>query len=97
MYGSVSRWRVKEGKQEEFEKLGNELMQDRDRPTGSRSVLIYRADADPREYWIAGVFDSREAYTASSASPEQNARFQRLRDLMELEPEWHDGEVIASY
>jgi quinol monooxygenase YgiN len=95
MYGSVSRWRIKEGKQEEFEKLGDELMQDR--PTGSRSVLIYRADADPREYWIAGVFDSREAYTASSASPEQSARFQRLRDLMESDPEWHDGEVVVSY
>lgn len=95
MYGSISRWRIKEGNQEEFERLSDELM--RDRPTGSRSVIVYRADADSREYWIAGVFDSREAYSASSASPEQNARFQRLRDLMESDPEWHDGEVVVSY
>jgi hypothetical protein len=24
-------------------------------------------------------------------------RYQRLRDLMESDPEWHDGEVVVSY
>jgi heme-degrading monooxygenase HmoA len=95
MYGSISRWRVKEGKQEEFERLGDELM--RDRPPGSRAVYIYRSDADPTEYWVAGVFDSREAYAANSATPEQSERFRRLREFMESDPEWHDGEVVISY
>jgi heme-degrading monooxygenase HmoA len=95
MYGSVSRWRVKEGKQEELERLMDEVS--RDRAPGSRSLNVYRSDADPREYWVAGVFESREAYTSNSASPEQSERFQRLRELMEADPEWHDGEVIVSY
>ena len=95
MYGSVSRWRIKEGKQEEFERLANELM--RDRPTNSSAVHVYRSDKDPSEYWVAGVFDSREAYAANSASPEQGARYQRLRELMASDPEWHDCEVVVSY
>jgi quinol monooxygenase YgiN len=95
MYGSVSRWRVKEGRGADLEKLMDELM--RDRPTGSRSVLAYRADNDPREYWVAGAFESREAYTSSSASPEQGARFARLRELMDGDPEWHDGEIVTAY
>lgn len=95
MYGSISRWRVKAGKQEELERLADELM--RDRAAGSRAVHVYRSDADPCEYWVAGVFESREAYAANSASPEQGARYQRLRELMDSDPEWHDGEVVVSY
>jgi heme-degrading monooxygenase HmoA len=94
MYGSVSRWRIKEGKQDEFEKLGEELMHER--PPGSRSVLVYRSDADPQDYWVVGVFESREAYTSNSATPEQGERYKRLRELMEADPEWHDGEVVIS-
>ena len=95
MYGSVSRWRVKDGKQGELERLADELM--KERPPGSRAVYLYRSDADPREYWVAGIFESREAYTGNSATPEQSARFARLRELMDSDPEWHDGEIVVSY
>lgn len=95
MYGSVSRWRIIEGKQEEFERLSKELMSDR--PPGSRSVMMYHSDADPREYWVAGAFETREAYTGNSATPEQAERYRRMRELMESDPEWHDGEVVAAY
>ena len=40
--------------------------------------------------------EQREVYTSNSASPETTANFQRLRGLMESDPEWHDGEVIVS-
>ena len=95
MYGTVARWRVKEGKQDELERLSNELMSDR--PAGSRAVYVYRSDSDPREYWVAGVFESKDVYTANSASPEQGERFRRLRELMDADPEWHDGEVVIGY
>ena len=95
MYGSIARWHIKEGKQEEFERLGHEMM--RERPPGSRSVMVYRSDADPRDYWVVGAFESREAYTGNSATPEQGERYRRMRELMEADPEWHDGEVVISY
>lgn len=95
MYGSVSRWRVKEGKQAELEHLLNEIA--RERAPGSRALNVYHSDADPHEYWVAGVFESREAYASNSATPEQTGRFERLRELMESDPEWHDGEVVLSY
>jgi heme-degrading monooxygenase HmoA len=95
MYGSVARWHVKDGKQGELERLAEELMNER--PPGSRAVYVYHSDADPREYWVAGVFESREAYTSNSATPEQGARFQRLRELMDGDPEWHDGEIVVHH
>ncbi len=94
MYGTVARWTVKEGKEKELEQLAQELM--REIPPGSRSVTIYRADKNPREYWVASTWDSKEAYTSNSNTPEQDARFRKLRDLMDAEPEWHDGEVVVS-
>jgi quinol monooxygenase YgiN len=92
MYGSVSRWRVKDGQQQELEQLLNELM--REMPPGSRGVCVYRSDADPREYWVAGSWDSKDAYTANSNRPETDASFRRLRALIESDPEWHDGEIV---
>ena len=94
MYGSVARWRVKEGKGQELEQLAEELM--RERPPGSNTVHVYRADADPREYWVASSWDSKEAYTTNSNTPQQDQRFRQLRDLMDSDPEWHDGEIVVA-
>lgn len=94
MYGTVARWLVKEGKEKELEQLAEELM--RETAPGSRSVVVYRADANPREYWVASTWDSKEAYTSNSSTPEQDKRFRQLRDLMDADPEWHDGEIIVA-
>lgn len=94
MYGSVARWRVKEGKEDELRKLAEELMSAR--PAGSRSVLVYQADADSREFWVASSWDSKEAYTSNSNTPEQDQRFRQLRELMDADPEWHDGEIVIA-
>ncbi|MDQ6847985.1 MAG: antibiotic biosynthesis monooxygenase [Candidatus Dormibacteraeota bacterium] len=92
MYGTVARWQVKEGKEKELEQLSQELM--REMPPGGRTVVVYRADKNPREYWVASTWESKEAYTSNSNTPEQDARFRKLRDLMDADPEWHDGEVV---
>jgi quinol monooxygenase YgiN len=92
VYGSVARWRVKDGQQQELEQLVTELMSEL--PPGAHGVWVYRSDSDPQEYWVAGNFDSKDAYTSNSNGPEQDARFRRLRALMDGDPEWHDGEII---
>jgi quinol monooxygenase YgiN len=94
MYGSVSRWIAKEGKGAELEALVAEIS--KTPYPGSRALTVYRSDANPREYWVAGVFESREAYTSNSGSPETSGNYERLRSLMDSDPEWHDGEVIVS-
>jgi heme-degrading monooxygenase HmoA len=77
MYGSVSRWRVKPGNGAEFEQLLAELLGDR--PPGAHAVHVYRADTDPQEYWSAGIFESRDAYTSNSASPDTTGNYERTR------------------
>jgi hypothetical protein len=63
-------------------------------PPGSRGVCVYRSDTDPQEYWIAGRWDSKDAYTANSNAPGTDATYRRLRALMDGDPEWHDGEIV---
>jgi heme-degrading monooxygenase HmoA len=94
MYGTVARWRVKAGNETEFEQLVNDVTNEI--PTGSRGVFLYRADTDPLEYWVASQWDSKEAYTSNSNTPEQDERFRRLRALMDGDPEWHDGEIVVA-
>ena len=93
MFGTIARSRLKEGVTVDQLK---QVFSDEDRPASSVSLLVFQSTKDPQEIWIATAFESREAYTKNADSPEQNARFERMRALMEGAPEWHDGEVIAA-
>jgi len=57
----------------------------------------YRMDADSNEYYLAVVFESKEAYWANAQNPEQDARYRQWLPLLEREPEWHDGEIVIAF
>ncbi len=86
MYGTVARIRVKPG-------MGEEEM----RIPGYVAQYVYRMDADPDELYLTVLFESREAYHANAASPDQAARYEQLIAMMVAPPEWHDGEVIFAH
>ena len=93
MYGTVARMRVKSGAEERL----NALMREYEdlRVPGYRATYVYRMDADPRDVYVAVVFDSKATYEANAESPEQDARYQDMLTLLEGTPEWHDGEIQA--
>jgi heme-degrading monooxygenase HmoA len=68
-----------------------------DPPPGSEAVFLFKSDADPDEYWVAVVFQSKDAYRAHADSPAQTDRFRQMRELLVADPEWHDGEVDHSF
>lgn len=92
MFGTVARSRLKDGVT--VEQLKAQFADPDDRPASAVALLIFQSASDPREIWIASVFESRDAYTANAESADQQARFERMRALMEGQPEWHDGEVL---
>src|SRR5207237_3671198 len=93
MYGTVARFRAKPGMGDKLREQ-QQLYEEANVP-GSVMITIYRMDKDPNEYYMAVIFDSKESYVANANSPEQNARYQALMEMMAEEPEWHDGEVIV--
>lgn len=92
MYGTVARMRVKPGMQQQWQSLMREEL-GRTIP-GFKSTYVYKMDADPNTYILAVVFESREAYVANANSPEQDASYHRLLDLLEGPPEWNDGAIV---
>jgi heme-degrading monooxygenase HmoA len=93
MYGTVARLRTKSGAQAEIAALARE-MRGVEIP-GLVADYLYRLDNAENEYYMAVVFETKAAYMANANSPEQDARYQRLRALLVADPEWHDGEILS--
>lgn len=94
VFGTIARSRTKEGVT--IDQIKEQFAGAENRPAGAVSLVVFQSANDPREIWIASAFESRDAYFKNADSPEQKARFERMRDLMEGEPEWHDGNVLAA-
>jgi heme-degrading monooxygenase HmoA len=92
MYGTIARLTFKPGMHERFVQLGREI--EAQGIPGWVAEYIYQADTNPDEYFMAVVFESKEAYRKNAESPEQDAIYRRLRELLAADPEWHDGEII---
>lgn len=92
MYGTVARMRVKAGSVTDFQQIAQEIGVGR--APGQVAVYAYQLDRDPREFIMVAMFESKEAYVANAQSPEQHARFMRLMQVLDGEPEWNDGEVV---
>jgi heme-degrading monooxygenase HmoA len=92
MYGTVARYRLNPGMEGQLIELAREF--EAAQVPGFVASYAYRMDADPNDYYLAVVFESREAYVANADSPEQDARYCQSLPLLEREPEWHDGEIV---
>ncbi|HET8647927.1 MAG TPA: antibiotic biosynthesis monooxygenase [Vicinamibacteria bacterium] len=93
MYGTIARMQAKPGAEGELMALSREF--ERVTP-GLVGSYIYRSDTEPDTYWMAVAFTDKAAYVANAQSPEQDARYQKLRALLTADPEWHDGEIVAT-
>lgn len=95
MYGTIARCRLKPGVEMEMMRLQDEF--DEAPPPGYAGVVVYRLDADPSEYMLAVLFEDKASYFANANSPQQDAMYQKLRALLEADPEWHDGEIVHAF
>ncbi len=94
MYGTVARMRLKTGMEA---KLKEDMAQyERLMIPGFVSTMVYRMDTDPSELYMAVAFKDKASYVANARDPKQDERFKRMRVFLAADPEWHDGEIIAS-
>jgi quinol monooxygenase YgiN len=92
MYGTVAHFRLKPGKEGQLLAIFREI--EALKLPGALAAHGYRMDASAQDYYLAVVFTSREAYFAHAEHPEVVAIDRRLLELLESEPEWHDGEIV---
>lgn len=62
---------------------------------GAIASTLHRNGQNPSELILSVVFDSRESYEANANSPEQDKWYQETRALLEADPRWMDGDVLA--
>ena len=94
MYGTVARIRVKAGHEDDLMKV-NELWntQRKAQVRGVVAGYLYKLDKDPRDYIMVAVFQDKASYRANAEDPEQDKWFQDMRQHLESDPEWNDGEI----
>ncbi len=90
MYGTIAKVTAQPDKIEALRALAAQL----ELAPGQIARYVYRMDANPQEYMLVAVFESREAYRANAENPDQHERFMELRTLLAADPEWHDGEIV---
>jgi len=96
MFGTIARVTVQPGKEQEFLAIGEAWTQERGESTGQVAEYVFKAEERPREYLLVGIFRDRATYLANAKNPETDRWYQRMRAVLEADPEWNDGEVVQS-
>jgi heme-degrading monooxygenase HmoA len=96
MYGTVARIRVKPGQEEAVKTLNGEWLRQRQpQARGFIADYVLRSERVRGEWFLLAIFDTEENYRRNAADPEQHRQYEVLRGLLEADPEWNDGEIIA--
>jgi quinol monooxygenase YgiN len=93
MYGTVAKFRVKPGK---YEALAEIVGQRAGEIPGIAFEHVYKTDQDPNTLYVVVGFESEEAYKKNAADPKQHESYTAYRELLEDDPEWHDGTIVQS-
>jgi heme-degrading monooxygenase HmoA len=63
---------------------------------GFVASYLIQPDRKTDECILIALFEDRETYEANAGSPEQDRWYRQMRELLEDDPAWEDGEVIYS-
>jgi quinol monooxygenase YgiN len=95
MYGTIARIRIKKDAEGKLREVMDAM---ESRPVaGFIASYVYRLDGDPQDLMLAVVFADRDTYHRNANDPAQDVQFRELRQLLERDPEWNDGEIIWSW
>jgi hypothetical protein len=57
-------------------------------------VAAYLLDEDSSDnMWVLAVFEDEQTYRDNANDPAQDAEYRKFRELLEADPEWHDGSI----
>lgn len=54
-----------------------------------------KPDAGSGELIGVAIFQDKQSYLANGDDPAQQEWYRKLRDALEADPEWEDGEYVA--
>jgi quinol monooxygenase YgiN len=95
LYGTVARMRVKHDHQQLLQAMNDEWTQGRgSQVDGYVASYVLRPDDRPDELVLVAIFRDRDSYRANASDPEQDRWYRQMREHLEADPEWTDGELV---
>ena len=96
MYGTIFRMKVKTGREDDLVRVFKDWESERKgKIKGAIGGLMMKPANRSGEMIGVAIFEDRESYAANADDPEQHAWFMKMRDMLEADPEWDDGEYVA--
>jgi endo-1,4-beta-D-glucanase Y len=92
----VTFWKmkVKPGKLDEIRSImSSPADQERIKKMGWQMTVIGSSKDNSNEVWGMVTWDNSDNYKKNADSSAQDADFQKMRALLEADPEWHDCDV----
>ena len=93
MYGTVARMQIRPGAEPQLMALSEAYAATT--VPGYVGAYLYRMDNEPNTYFMAVIFESREAYHANASTPTQDRLYHQMLSGLEEPPVWHDGEIVS--
>jgi quinol monooxygenase YgiN len=93
MYGTIARIHPKPDRIADLRAMGETMMAGVP-PAGYRWSYFFEPDLNPYDrptMFLVAMFDDEATYRANAGSPEQDALYRQLRELLEDDPDWSDG------
>lgn len=98
MYGTVARLRPKPGQERGvIEYVEYWARERKPKISGAVGGYAYRLENDPGTWLFVVAFRDRESYQANAESAEMDADYRRLRELLQEDPVWEDGEIVGQF
>jgi quinol monooxygenase YgiN len=94
MYGTIARMQIKSGQEAQLSEVSRKWEQERKgKARGFVTSYLLTPDQRSNERFLVAIFEDRASYRANAEDPEQDQWYRRLRQHLESDPEWTDGEV----
>ena len=96
MYGTIFRMKVKSGQSQRVIQIFEEWeAQQKPVVKGAVGGLVMKPDGSSNELVGVAIFEDKQSYLANADRPAQQQWYAKLRDALEADPEWEDGEYVA--
>ena len=96
MYGTIAIMKVKPGQEQALNAMFDKWWAERaPKAKGAIASSVHRNDSNPSEVIVSVVFADKASYDANADDPEQDKWYQEMRALLDADPRWLDGEVLA--
>ena len=97
MFGSIYRMKPRPGQEANIAAHFRRWERERRPATGGAvGGYLFRPKSNPAELIGVAVFDSEDSYMKNANDPMQDQWFRDLRQMLEGDPEWNDGDVLVA-